>query len=184
MDLSNRNALIASMVPLGVCVEVGVAEGYFSDVIIKHNPKHLYLIDPWVVRHRGSYTKDPANFTNHKANYAGVLKRFGDLPNVTIIRKPSGPASKLIADASCHMVYIDANHNRKFVARHMVQWWPKIEPGGYLCGHDWLNEDQDRRWPWIQVRDSVKKFAEEHSLEILLTTDDLPLRTWIIQKPL
>ena len=35
------------------------------------------------------------------------------------------------------MVYIDGNYAYDFVKRDIQLYWPLIEEGGFLCGHDY-----------------------------------------------
>lgn len=44
-------------------------------------------------------------------------------------------ASKLIADQSLDLVFIDANHDN--AREDIIAWFPKVRVGGILCGHDY-----------------------------------------------
>ena len=46
---SSRRRLLDRMPQGGVCAEIGVWKGDFSDLILRYaNPKSLHLIDPWL----------------------------------------------------------------------------------------------------------------------------------------
>lgn len=39
-------------------------------------------------------------------------------------------------DRSLAAVFIDADHEEDSVRQDIAAWWPKVEPGGWLAGHD------------------------------------------------
>lgn len=50
---------------------------------------------------------------------------------------PSVEAAALFPDASCDVVWLDADHSYESVKADIAAWWPKVKIGGYLGGDDW-----------------------------------------------
>lgn len=50
---------------------------------------------------------------------------------------PSIEAAALFPDASCDVVWIDADHSYEAVKADIAAWLPKVKVGGYLGGDDW-----------------------------------------------
>jgi hypothetical protein len=50
---------------------------------------------------------------------------------------PSVAAAALFAPRTFDLVYIDASHVEENVLADLEAWYPKVRPGGLLCGHDW-----------------------------------------------
>jgi hypothetical protein len=106
--------------------EIGVSDGHTAIDVLGHceGLSRYYLVDHWLTvprRHR-------------------MLQRcLGDRPFVTLIRRPSIEAAREIDDGSLDLVYIDAGHSFHDVTCDIEAWWPKIAPGGVLCGDDYQN---------------------------------------------
>lgn len=101
----------------------------------------------------------------HHATAAGVR----DLIHLWVME--SRVAAEGLADESCDLVYLDASHDLANVRADIGSWWPKVEPGGFLAGHDWSSN-------WPEVAQAVREFA---------TLQGLPVEelgsTWRIWKP-
>lgn len=117
--------------------EVGVLEGFLSAQVLKHiKPLKYFLIDPYEVYHDGIGELDKFNQEGWEGIYNSVVKRFGVLDNVEVIRKSSLEAAKGLKDESLDFVYIDANHHHQAVFEDICAWYPKIKKGGLIGGHD------------------------------------------------
>jgi predicted O-methyltransferase YrrM len=62
------------------------------------------------------------------------LKPFGD--RATLIRKTSAEAVGFFDDKSVDCVFVDGDHRYEFVKEDIINWRPKVAPGGWLTGHD------------------------------------------------
>jgi hypothetical protein len=60
---------------------------------------------------------------------------------VSIIRSDSIEASKMFDDQSLDFVFIDAAHSYQYVKADIEAWLPKVKSGGFIGGHDYLNND-------------------------------------------
>lgn len=138
--------------PGSVLVEVGVFLGkslvYLAEKA-KRADKNLRVIgvDTW----RGSSEFDDAVWLNgHPVNdvpgvalgacYANLIGR-GLADDVTLIVSDSVKAAGIFADASLHMVFLDAAHDEASVTRDIAAWLPKVRAGGVIAGHDYRPED-------------------------------------------
>ena len=119
-----------------VGVEVGVAEGAYSEIICKANPQmQVYGIDPWLdYVNYNVYTK-----TNELSNmYNLASKRLASYSNYKIIRAFSMDAVIRFQDNSLDFIYIDANHQEPYITQDITEWFKKIKPGGIIAGHDYI----------------------------------------------
>lgn len=118
-----RDDLPAFFVEMGykVGAEIGVEKGEFSKKLCNVGLK-LYSIDPW----KGS------------KNYEETKRVLASYPNSKIIKKTSMDAVENFADESLDFVYIDANHEFRYIAEDLVEWTKKVRKGGIVSGHDYF----------------------------------------------
>ena len=140
-----RDDLPAFFVEMGykVGAEIGTAKGVYAEVIAKSGLK-LYAIDPWLVydgyvkgedekeRKAGGYDQQEMD-----RQYEHVKKLLAPY-DCTIIRKTSMEALADIPNESLDFVYIDANHEFKYVVEDIYEWSKKVRKGGVISGHDYL----------------------------------------------
>lgn len=131
----------AKMLPDGgIFVEVGTWEGEFSQELLANtNCKKLYCVDPYKHFDNEEYPDGMNTLTQQQFDdkYENVRKRFEVFGNrVEFIRKESMEAAKLFEDNSLDFVYIDGNHDYKYVLADIQAWYPKVKVGGWLCGDD------------------------------------------------
>lgn len=121
-----------------VGVEVGVAEGEYSESICKANPQmKIYGIDPYE-SYKGS--QDYIHEDAFEMIYRQAQKRLKHFPEYVFIKELSMEALKKIEDNSLDFVYIDANHTEPYVAQDIEGWSKKVKTGGIVSGHDYVEE--------------------------------------------
>lgn len=138
-------ALARSIGARRIC-EIGVAYGYHAEHILDALPDIRYQgIDPY----RAGY--DPGDpFVGDVAALFGAppqtaldrlhaavavkLVRYNGRANV--LRMPAPAAAGLFADGCFDIVYIDGDHRQAAVEADLAAWFPKVRPGGVLCGDD------------------------------------------------
>jgi len=132
-------------VAAAVVAEVGVAEGSFAALLLERGPSCLVLVDPWIHQPVRVY-RDDANLTRDRFEdaFTSVQKRFTPYANVEIVRGFSVPVAETYADGFFDVVYIDANHAVDAVFADLLAWFPKVRPGGWLCGDDFAP-----MWPGV-----------------------------------
>jgi hypothetical protein len=147
---TNRQELIKRIgveFPNGKAVEVGTFTAEFSREIMKIWAGTLYMVDVWSPLDPTQYI-DASNHGNFEkgAIYGAAIDNIAGYENRAImVRANSEKASDMFVDESLDFVYIDANHAYDYVVQDIELWYPKVKPGGYLCGHDYIdmnwNED-------------------------------------------
>ena len=182
----NRSQVLQLLPAHGVCAEIGVLEGDFSEEILKHAlPEKLHLIDPWLHQDREDYQKDHANAEDavQDARYQGVLRKFAsriDAGTVEIIREFSDVAVDRFEDKSLDWVYIDAVHSYDGALADLRAFAPKIKDDGFILGHDFTNSPPARKMEFGVV-EAVRDFLAESGWSfVALTSENFP--TYVLAK--
>ena len=138
---------IGTEFPNGKGVEVGTFKGEFSKEIMKLWGGTLYMVDVWLPLNNEEYNDSTNNGNFQKgAIFGAAIDNISGYENRAImIRANSEKASEIFEDESLDFVYIDANHAYDYVVQDIQLWYSKVKPGGFLCGHDYIdlnwNED-------------------------------------------
>lgn len=153
-------------------VEVGVAEGNFSEDMLRWNLQsgkpaltQLYLVDRWleVPTQQG----DASMLQSwHDRNLFVVRQRiepFGK--RAVILRGHSVQMAAKVPDQSLWLVYIDGDHSYEGCFADTRAWAPKVKPGGYIAFHDYLNMNYG-------VNAAVNDFARASKFEIHTIHED------------
>lgn len=114
--------------------EIGVAEGKFSEVLLKANPDcHLLLVDPW-----HAYSDNPQNKTKEKNEFAynETKRRTAPYPNVKLDMRYSMDAVRDVADGSLDWIYLDAHHGYEWIMPDLIFWSQKVRSGGIVAADD------------------------------------------------
>ena len=132
--------------PIGC--EVGVFRGDISKILLNENKSlHLSLVDSWEGRgaaYFGPSTDSISSLSqeDQENNYKLTLEQT-DFASIRrqVLRMRSEEASKEFHDKYFDFVFIDADHSYEGCKADIVIWTPKIRHDGWLCGHDYGNED-------------------------------------------
>jgi hypothetical protein len=151
-------------------VEIGVAYGYHARHILSSNRDLNYVgIDPYIAGYdkEDLFFQDVAKLFDSAPNEAmnrlyravaeGLENDFGN--RASIDREESAAAAKRFGDSSLPFVFLDGNHRYEAVLEDLDVWWPKIAPGGVLCGDDFL---------WTGVRTAVMDFFSSVGRDVFL----------------
>ena len=158
----------------GIVAEVGVFRGGFSRHVLEVcEPATLHLIDSWpeTVGSGGIVGKgdDAHEF---------VLRRFPReiaAGQVVVHRKTSADAAAAFGERTFDWVFLDANHGYKGMTQDLEAYYPKVKPGGYITGHDYVDV---KNYGVIQA---VDEFVEAHPVRMVaLSCDDYP--SFILRK--
>ncbi len=117
--------------------EIGVNKGKTSYHLRRlFFQAELHLVDPWT-----PYEEDPSNCIPTREvgqeKYRRVQALFDGDDAVTLHRMMSEEAARKIP-GDFDVVFIDANHDYQYVKKDISLWRPRIRPGGFLAGHDYL----------------------------------------------
>lgn len=155
--------------PLCWGAEVGVLDGYTSDILLQSFPKlNLWMIDRWE-----PFVGSGLDFLDEDG--------FERLRRMTLwwtshapsrrfeLRRESTVAANFFAENSLDFVFIDADHTYEAVKRDLLAWWPRVRPGGLVCGHDYgVYGDASGQWG---VSRAVNEFALAQQTSIAIGLD-------------
>lgn len=104
------------------------------------NVTRYFLVDPWA--HQADYV-DAANVDQVSqeqilAEARTNLDKPEWTPKVEFVRKMSFEAVKDFPDCHFDFIYVDAVHDYDGALVDLMDWWPKLKPGGVMAGHDYL----------------------------------------------
>lgn len=151
MNTLQENRYSLAKLYKGVGVEVGVADGWFSKIILANDhvdrlvgvDPYMPLVGYWDYRRR-------ATFEGMESHMQAAVKPFGD--RFELMRMTSEVAVNEFIDDSLDFVFIDANHGLEYAFFDIVAWTRKIKPGGVVSGHDYVRlkikdeTDSERRF--------------------------------------
>ena len=148
-----------------VCAEIGTFGGENAkNILEKLNVEKIYLIDPWD-SYEG-YSEYNHNLLNkYLQETKKRLKKFSK--KIIFVKKYSHEAIKTI-NSKLDFVYIDGNHDYKYVKKDIELYWKKLRKGGILAGHD---------ISWPGVSKAFCEFVEEHKLDPHISKMDW----WIVK---
>ncbi len=123
-------AILPFVKPEHVGVEIGVYRGTSSTVFLD-NCTFMYFIDPCV-----NYPENPDKdwFCPEEA-FLKLLDQPRYRDRFKFIKGFSADVSEQVPLVD--FIFIDANHEYAYVKQDIELYWPKIKPGGFLCGHDY-----------------------------------------------
>lgn len=138
-------------------VEVGVASGHCSRYLLEHVPDIcLLLVDNWAVPdHPTKKTQESCDQAYESA--AELLRQWPR--NAFGMWGDSVKAATIIDDEFMDLVFIDADHRYPAVRDDIAAWWPKVRPGGILCGHDYFSP-RNGAGGW-GVKQAVDEWSEQ-----------------------
>ena len=93
--------------------------------------------------------------------------------NCAIIKQFSKDAAQTFKDGVLDFVYIDANHEYKFVLEDIEVWTPKVRNGGIVSGDDYYMTQTGN----FGVIQAVHEYTEKYGYELQITPWDLKAAT-------
>lgn len=153
-------------------VEVGTDRGLFAEEFL-HRWKGEILI---CVDHWAPYKEMPYDRSADMMMAVQLLAPFR-----TRVKLARGESVKLARPIGGHyrpgFIYIDGDHAADAVRADLRAWWPYLQPGGILAGHDYMPPEYD------SVVQAVDAFAAEQGIEVNVTDDLNEYRSWWMVKP-
>ena len=163
--------------------EIGVFQGGLSRALLSlRKDLTLHMIDSWggnqseSFKATGDYHSDKTQAEqDHFEHNARESVRFAE-GRAHIVKSLSVDAAKDFQDKSLDFAFIDADHSYEGCKADLAAWYPKIRPGGWLCGHDYANYE----FPFGPlVKRAVDEFASARGLSVELGTNF----TWFMKLP-
>ncbi len=148
--MAHRSSEVAKRMPTDralLGVEVGVRTGKNAEHMLELMPNlTLYLVDTWAKPPAGdSYYNSGEGVADRPAGFfkkvyretAQRTFRFGE--RAIMLKMTSKAAAERFRTFGKRfdLVFIDADHSYEGVTADLLQWWPLVAPGGYICGHDY-----------------------------------------------
>ena len=170
-----RNFIFKLIKKNSVCCEIGVWKGEFSQLIIKkNNPTKLYLIDPWKDFGDDYFDKKHVKYRQENQNlrFNLVNQKFKNniLKNqVEILKMTSKEALRRLENIKFDFIYVDGNHQYKFVKYDIENYFKLLNESGYLVGDDYRIES---------VKKAVDDFMENNKTKNFFVKND----QFILQK--
>jgi predicted O-methyltransferase YrrM len=142
-----------------VGAEIGVAEGYYSEVLCKANPKlrKLYCVDVWL-----SYPGYNDFGAFRLGQFYSEAKKRLEPYNCELVKGFSMDVVEQFTNKSLDFVYIDAAHDFLNVTQDIAKWSKKVRSGGIVAGHDY-KRDTNPNWDYA-VKDVVPAWIHAHRI--------------------
>lgn len=143
-----------------VGAEIGCFKGEYTEKFAPHFEK-IYTIDPWT-----SYYdfKEQAELDRY---YEEAKARLAPYPNVSIIHATSMEAVNQFENNSLDFVYIDGNHELKWVVEDIFAWEKKVKIGGMISGHDYI---KFRKQNYSHIVEAVSAFTTAYNIPTFFVT--------------
>lgn len=125
-----RREDIIGLVPEGSkCLELGVAQGEFAELVLSKYNVVLYGIDRWSDHHND----------REYHNTLARLAKFG--ASSIIIRTTFEKAVQKFPDGFFDLIYVDGYaHTGQNEGKTLYDWYPKVKDGGVFSGDDYSNK--------------------------------------------
>lgn len=123
-------------------VELGVQRGQYAQTLLSTWPsnRRYVLVDLWAPL--DAY-HDLAN-VDQAAQDAIMSEALANVApwsdKVAVCRNFTISCALSFKDGEFDFVYVDARHDRWGVTQDLTAWWPKVRPGGLVCGHDFVTQ--------------------------------------------
>ena len=139
---------------LKIGVELGVAAGIFSDILLKNsNLEKLFSIDRWNDHHNEEEMKKAKTLLSVYKERSIILQTTFD------------KALNDFSDDYFDFIYIDGYaHTGQDNGKTLNDWYPKLKSGGIFAGHDYHPR-------WTPTIIAVDAFVEKHDLKLYLTKE-------------
>ena len=158
--------------PDGVSMEIGVAYGDMSAVIIQRLGRHHIGVDPY--RHDPAY-RDQMNAPQEVQDIRKelALARIAEVSHDFTLCSDCDVAHSLLAGLPIAFAFIDGDHSQAAVAKDIAWVWDRLAPGGWIMGHDYM----DPGWPGVTA--AVRGFFDPLGIPVAR----FPGCIWGTQRP-
>lgn len=142
-------------------LEIGVLHGVNAVHILQtygsHPDSKLHCVDPWEDYHEYSEYKNQQ--TQNYSNFLWNMKNSGFPDKFVVHRGYSENVVPTFDDNFFDLVFIDGNHETKYVYNDAVMSLSKTKPGGYIVFDD---------YDWKDTKLGIETFLKDYSAQIKL----------------
>ena len=130
-----------------VGAEIGVDTGKCCKYLFENLPGlYLYLVDRWIETPEGdSYFQGAKKLCHEPQSYFDrAYKKVQDIVygySHKMLKMDSVQAADYVEDQSLDFCFIDGDHSYIGTKRDIEAWLPKVKIGGWICGHDYDNQN-------------------------------------------
>jgi len=174
-DRDNLPEFLNELGLTGRAVEIGTHQADFASLFYrKWKGQHLTCVDPWATmseyydQSKCLWNSDP---DNRDKDYAIAKQKMDEVGKpYRMLKMTSLEASKRHDLHELDFVYLDGNHEYRWVRQDLFLWWDHLKPGGVLAGHDIICPGEDAGWG-KEIQPAVFEFATERSLTVNLIVE-------------
>jgi predicted O-methyltransferase YrrM len=179
----NRNPAInwSSFIPItGLPInylEIGVSDGgnaiHISNSYCKNSASKIYCVDPWM-----DYDEYPENKGRQERGWITFnknIQRSVNYSKFVVKRGLSGDIVPTFDNNFFDLIFVDGNHETKYVYDDGKMAFDKVKPGGYIVFDDY-------NLAWSQTMKGIDMFLAEHSTNIKIVSQHNNFWQVIIQK--
>jgi predicted O-methyltransferase YrrM len=155
-------------------MEIGTWKGDNAKSILKElNINNLILVDPykWYDGFERKHGRIYDTINMDKL-YLKVKRIFEDYENVRVIRDKSSELNRNEIGDKFDFIYIDGNHEYKFVKEDIIKFYDFVRKGGILAGHDFTYSTSNGA-----IIDAVTEFLKDKNNKLYVMGSDW----WIIK---
>jgi Methyltransferase domain len=161
-------ALAAQVHERGICVEIGCWEGFSTHYIANAiHPTPLYAVDTWRGNEDESADHPSVLFAKERDVYATFEANMRALTkgNVIAMQLDWRDAITLFRGGIAFL-HIDAAHDYTSMIDMLVAWYPKMLPGGIICGDDYKTASSSRADLQGGVERAVTEYFQQQGLTV------------------
>ena len=169
-----REFVLEIMPKDGICAEIGVLHGQFSDRILEiTRSRKLYLIDPYLFalyktkQQVETGLAEQAGQDDMDNRYVHVYRKFEHevfTGQVSFIRAKSAAACRIFGKGFFDWIYIDGDHTVEGALADLRNYTPLVKSGGYIAGDD-INR------PPFGVTEALALFMQDDLCENIMIKD-------------
>jgi methyltransferase family protein len=159
-------------------VEIGSYKGKSAaflavEILNRGLPTTIHCVDSWACPN-GEVGEGPRIRDEFHRHLAPVATLMG--PRFVVHQADSLVAATEFADASVDVVWVDGDHEYEAAKADILAWWPKIKPGGFMGGDDFMM--------YGVAKAVCEQFAPDYILCHGWTTEPTPMPwpSWLTRK--
>jgi len=89
-----------------------------------------------------------------------IKENLKNFENVEIWEGDSQVLYKRLKDNSIQLIFLDGDHDMPVLGRDLDNFYKKVAPGGYFCGHDYAKgnnvaEGVDKKFPAVELYNTI-----------------------------